>query len=35
MMKYKKNINKKLKFTLVIWRKWVYTFNHNEFIKSL
>lgn len=30
MMKYKKNINKKLnnlEFTLVIWRKEVYTFN--------
>lgn len=38
MMKYKKNINKKLKnleFTLVIWRKEVYTFNHIEFIKNL
>ena len=34
MMKYKKNINN-LEFTLVIWRKEVYTFNHIEFIKNL
>lgn len=38
MMKYKKNINKKLnnlEFALVIWRKEVYTFNYIEFIKKL